>query len=232
VQGAALELRGKVAAVAAHLFEASPDDIEIVDGVISVRGTPARSRTLADVAKVAYHDLDALPPGTEPGLEVLTRYKAPLPFVFSNACHICTVEIDPVTGRVGVLRYVVSEDCGVMINPAIVEGQIAGGAVQGIGGALLEHFVYDEQGNPLTTTFLDYLLPTAADVPTIEYGHIETPASTPGHHKGVGEGGAIGAPAAVANAVNDALAPFGIRHLDMPLSAARIWAAMHKEAQA
>ena len=102
------------------------------------------------------------------------------------------------------LRYIVSEDCGVMINPAIVEGQIAGGVVQGIGGVLLEDFVYDEQGNPLTTTFLDYLLPTAADVPTIEYGHIETPASTPGDYKGVGEGGAIGAPAAVANAVNDA----------------------------
>ena len=120
----------------------------------------------------------------EPGLEVLKRYKSDLPFVFSNACHMCTVEIDPATGAVRLLRYVVSEDCGVMINPSVVEGQIAGGAVQGIGGALLEDFVYDDHGNPLTTTFLDYLLPTAADVPTIEYGHIETPASTPGPLQG------------------------------------------------
>jgi aerobic carbon-monoxide dehydrogenase large subunit len=123
---------------------------------------------------------------------------------------------------VRVLRYVVSEDCGVMINPAIVEGQIAGGAVQGLGGALLEHFVYDDQGNPLTTTFLDYLIPTAADVPEIEYGHIETPASTPGSYKGVGEGGAIGAPAAVANAVNDALALCGAHLSEAPFTPAKI----------
>jgi len=116
----------------------------------------------------------------------------------------------------------VSEDCGVMINPSVVEGQIAGGAVQGIGGALLEDFVYDEQGNPLTSTFLDYLLPTATDVPDIEYGHIETPASTPGHYKGVGEGGAIGAPAAVANAVNDALALVGAHAATAPFTPARV----------
>src|SRR5262249_16838449 len=109
-----------------------------------------------------------------------------------------------------------------MINPSIVEGQIAGGAAQGIGGALLEDFVYDDQGTPLTTTFLDYLLPTAADVPAIEYGHIETPASTPGNFKGVGEGGARGAPAAVANAVNDALALVGARVTTAPFSPARV----------
>ena len=134
---------------------------------------------------------------------------------------LCTVEIDPHTGAVTLLRYIVSEDCGVMINPSVVEGQIAGGAVQGIGGALLEDFVYDEQGNPLTSTFMDYLLPTATDVPEIEYGHIETPASTPGHYKGVGEGGAIGAPAAVANAVNDALALVGAHVADGTVHARR-----------
>ncbi len=222
VQGAAQDLRTKVVEIAAHLLEAAPDDIDVVDGVASVRGTPSRSRTFTDIARVAYLELGALPPGMEPGLEVLKRYTSDLPFVYSNACHACTVEIDRDTGTVRILRYVVSEDCGVMINPSVVEGQIAGGAVQGIGGALLEDFVYDEQGNPLTTTFLDYLLPTAADVPDIEYGHIETPASTPGHYKGVGEGGAIGAPAAVANAVNDALALVGAHVATAPFTPTRI----------
>jgi aerobic carbon-monoxide dehydrogenase large subunit len=228
IREAALEMRAKVTEIAAHLLEASPEDLEIVDGVISVLGTPSRGRSLADVAKVAYHDLALLPAGMEPGLEVLKRYQASTPFVYSNACHICTVEIDPTTGEMKVLRYVVSEDCGVMINPSIVEGQIAGGVAQGLGGALLEHFVYDEQGNPLTTTFLDYLLPTAADVPAIEYGHVETPASTPGHYKGVGEGGAIGAPAAVANAVNDALAQVGAHLYEGPFTPARIVAALEE----
>jgi carbon-monoxide dehydrogenase large subunit len=230
VRGAALQLRDKVASVAAHLLEASSDDLEIADGVISVRGTPARARTFADVARAAYHDLGTLPVGMEPGLEVVHRYHGPLPFVFSNACHLCTVEIDRVTGAVQVLRYIVSEDCGVMINPAIVEGQVAGGVAQGLGGALLEHFVYDDAGNPLTTTFLDYMLPTATDAPEIEYGHIETPAPTPGHYKGVGEGGAIGAPAAVANAVNDALALVGAHILEGPFTPARIVAALQEVA--
>jgi carbon-monoxide dehydrogenase large subunit len=190
--------------------------------VISVRGTPTKSTTVAAVARAAYLDVPSLPPGMEPGLEVLRRYKADLPFAYSNACHVATVAVDPATGVVQLLRYVVSEDCGVMINPSVVEGQIAGGAVQGIGGALLEDFVYDDNGNPLTTTFLDYLLPTACDVPEIEYGHIETPAPTPGSYKGVGEGGAIGAPAAVANAVNDALAQAGARLTVAPFTPSRI----------
>jgi carbon-monoxide dehydrogenase large subunit len=226
IQGAAQTLRAKVVAIAAHLLEAAPEDIDVVDGVASVRGTPSRSRTVAEVAHAAYLDLGSLPPGLEPGLEVLERYKSDLPFLFSNACHVCTVEIDRDTGVVTLLRYVVSEDCGVMINPAIVEGQIDGGAVQGIGGALLEDFVYDEHGNPLTSTFLDYLLPTASEIPTIEHGHIETPAATPGHYKGVGEGGAIGAPAAVANAVNDALALVGAHLATAPFTPSRIVAAL------
>lgn len=226
IQLAAQELRGKVAELAAHLLEASADDIEIADGIITVRGTPTKTKTIAEVAHAAYLDVGSLPPGAEPGLEVLRRYRTDMPFLFSNACHMCTVEIDPATGGVRLLRFVVSEDCGVMINPSVVEGQIAGGAVQGIGGALLEDFVYDPDGNPLTTTFLDYLLPTASDVPSLEYGHIETPASTPGHYKGVGEGGAIGAPPAVANAVNDALALVDAKVLEAPFTPGRIVAAL------
>jgi carbon-monoxide dehydrogenase large subunit len=222
VRTAAQELRGKVAAIAAHLLEAAPEDIEIVDGMARVLGTPTRARTIAEIAHTAYLDLGSLPPGVEPGLEVLTRYKSDALFVFSNACHVCTVEIDPNSGVVTFLRYVVSEDCGVMINPSVVEGQIAGGAVQGIGGALLEDFVYDDNGNPLTSTLVDYLLPTATDVPDIEYGHVETPGSTPGDYKGVGEGGAIGAPAAVANAVNDALSLVGASVAIAPFTPGRI----------
>jgi aerobic carbon-monoxide dehydrogenase large subunit len=222
IQLAAQDLHGKLVQIAAHQLEAAPDDIEITDGVAHVRGTPVRARTLREIARSAYFELASLPPGMEPGLEVLKRYRTEFPFLFSNACHICTVEVDPVTGAVRLLRFVVSEDCGVMINPSVVEGQIAGGVIQGLGGALLEEFIYDPEGNPLTTTFLDYLLPTASDVPRIEYGHIETPATTPGGYKGVGEGGAIGAPAAVANAVNDALALVGAGVLEAPFKPSRI----------
>jgi carbon-monoxide dehydrogenase large subunit len=127
-----------------------------------------------------------------------------------------------VTGKVTLLRYIVSEDCGPMINPSVVEGQIAGGTVQGIGGALLERLAYDEEGNPVSTTFMDYLLPTTGDVPEIEYGHIDTPGPGPGGYKGVGEGGAIGAVPAVVNAVADALAPLGVRITRLPLTPAAI----------
>jgi carbon-monoxide dehydrogenase large subunit len=146
--------------------------------------------------------------------------------MFSNACHMCTCEVDPATGKVSLLRYVVSEDCGVMINPMVVEGQIAGGVVQGVGGVLYEHAIYDDDGNPLATTFLDYLLPTAAEAPTIEYGHVETPAATPGGHKGMGEGGAIGSPPAVFNAVADALRPLGVKLDRSPLGPSQLLAAM------
>jgi carbon-monoxide dehydrogenase large subunit len=138
--------------------------------------------------------------------------------MWSNAAHGATVEVDPATGKVEILRYVVSEDCGRMINPNIVDGQVHGGVAQGIGGVLYEENVYDADGNPLASTFLDYLLPTAPDVPEFEYGHIVTPSERPGGFKGMGEGGAIGAPAAVVNAVNDALAHLGITLTRQPLS--------------
>jgi carbon-monoxide dehydrogenase large subunit len=161
-----------------------------------------------------------------PGLEATGRYRAQAPIIWANATHVCTCEVDVVTGRVTLLRYIVAEDCGPMINPTIVEGQIAGGTVQGIGGALYEHLAYDEDGNPLATTFMDYLLPTATEVPVIEYGHVESPAPGPGGYKGVGEGGAIGAPPAVVNAVADARSPFGVELTRLPLTPAAIVAAL------
>ena len=224
-RAASLEVRDKVLEIAAHLLEAAPEDLDLDDGRVSVRGTPTRGVTVAEVAAVAYNAPSGLPAELPPGLEATVSYQAP-PITWSNACHVCTVEVDPDTGVVTLLRYVVSEDCGVMINPMIVEGQIAGGVVQGIGGVLYEHLVYDDQGNPLTTTFLDYLVPTATEVPDIEYGHIETRSPTPGGHKGMGEGGAIGSPPAVFNAVADALALRNAKITEQPLTPSRILEAL------
>jgi len=211
-------LRERIVAIVAQKFEAALEDIEVAGSWASVRGTPSIGMTLQEVARVAYFDPHSLPPGQQAGLEASARYTTKPGSIWVNASHLCTCEVDVATGHVELLRYIVSEDCGPMINPNVVEGQIAGGTVQGIGGALLEHLVYDEDGNPLATTFMDYLLPTAAEIPLIEYGHIETPSPGPGGYKGVGEGGAIGAPPAVINAVADALAPLGVTVTRMPLS--------------
>ena len=209
-------LRERIVAIAAHQLEAAPDDIELGDGKAFVRGTPAGGVAIADIAALSYFETHKLPPGTPSGLEASERYTKSMMPVWANATHVCTVEVDVATGKVTIVRYIVAEDCGPMINPTVVEGQIAGGTVQGIGGALLEELAYDDDGNPVTTTFMDYLLPTAADVPTIEYGHgVVTPSSGPGGYKGVGEGGAIGAPPAVINAVADAL---GVDVSRLPLS--------------
>jgi carbon-monoxide dehydrogenase large subunit len=224
---AALKVRAKAIEIAAHALEAAPDDLEIAGGRISVVGTPGRGIDLAEVAQLAYIRPDGLPPGMEMGLEGQARFTPTAPFTWSNSCHACICEVDEVTGAVTLQRFVVSEDCGVMINPTVVEGQIAGGVAQGIGGVLYEHMPYDEDGNPLSTTFLDYLLPTAAEVPVIEYGHIETPATTNvGGYKGMGEGGAIGSPPAVINAVADALAHLGARVNRQPLGPADVVAAI------
>lgn len=225
---AARELRTKVLQVAAELLEAAPEDLDIDLGVVTVRGNPGASVTMQQVAERAYGGHLTLPADIRPGLNTSYRINAPAT-TFSNATHAAIVEVDPRTGAVEVLRYVVSEDCGNMINPMVVEGQIAGGVVQGIGGVFYEHFIYDADGNPLTATFLDYLLPTAAEVPELEYGHVITPASTPGGFKPMGEGGAINSPAALMNAVRDALAPFGARVVDQPLTPDRVLAMMRKQ---
>jgi len=225
VAESASALREQLLALAGHHLEAAVEDLELAgDGRVSVRGTPSIGVTYAELAHLAHASPEALPPGTPPGLEATGCYTAAVPQVWTNATHVCTCEVDVATGQVQLLRYIVGEDCGPMINPNVVEGQIDGGTVQGIGGALLEHLVYDESGNPVTTTFLDYLLPTATDVPMIEHVHVETPSAGPGGYKGVGEGGAIGAPPAVINAVADALAPFGVTITEQPLSPSRILA--------
>ena len=222
VRETATILRERIVAIAAHKLEAAVEDIELANSRANVRGAPSVGISLAEIAALAYFDPYSLPPGVPAGLEASARYTTHAGSIFVNATHLCTCEVDVVTGQVTLLRYIVSEDCGPMINPSVVEGQIAGGTVQGIGGALFEHLAYDEEGNPVTTTFMDYLLPTASDVPLIEYGHIETPSQGPGGFKGVGEGGAIGAPPAVVNAVADALSPFGVSLTRLPLTPSRI----------
>ncbi len=218
---AAAVLRERLVAMAAQDLEAAVEDIELVGSRASVRGTPSIAVTVAELAARAYFAPHSLPAGVPAGLESTARYTTS-GSIFVNATHLCTCEVDVATGEVTLLRYIVSEDCGPMINPNVVEGQIAGGTVQGIGGALYEHLEYDDAGNPVTTTFMDYLLPTTTEVPIIEYGHVETPSRGPGGYTGVGEGGAIGAPPAVVNAVADALAPFGVVVTDLPLTPSRI----------
>ncbi|MDQ1424216.1 MAG: aerobic carbon-monoxide dehydrogenase large subunit [Acidimicrobiaceae bacterium] len=228
---ASAKVRAKMFEIAAHALEAAREDLEVAGGRISVTGTPSKGMTITEVAHIAYLQPASLPPGMELGLEAQARYTPNSPFTWSNSCHACVCEVDPVTGAVTILRYVVSEDCGVMINPDVVEGQIAGGVVQGIGGVLYEHMAYDENGNPLSTTFVDYLLPTAAEVPIVEYGHIETRATTnPGGFKGMGEGGAIGSPPSVINAVADALAHLGVHLTGQPLSPGNVVAAIEEAA--
>jgi carbon-monoxide dehydrogenase large subunit len=228
IREAATILCDRLREIAAHRLEAAVADIELADSRAHVRGTPAIGISFAELAAIAYFEPQSLPPGVPAGLEASARYTAAAPSIWVNASHVCTCDVDIETGGVTLLRYIVSEDCGPMINPAVVEGQIAGGVTQGIGGVLYEHLAYDVDGNPLATTLMDYLVPSAAEIPAIEYGHIETPSPGPGGFKGVGEGGAIGAPPAVVNAVADALAPFGVTVTRLPLTPSRIVALLNE----
>ncbi|MBX5466135.1 MAG: xanthine dehydrogenase family protein molybdopterin-binding subunit [Firmicutes bacterium] len=232
--GAALEaatkLREKVLAIASHLLEAAVEDLEIGDGAVAVKGVPARRVTLGEIGRVAYWIPGKMPPGMEMGLEASSRYVPP-PMTFSNGCHAVVVEVDPDTGRVKVLRYVVVEDCGTMVNPNIVEGQIVGGVAQGVGAVFLEEMGYSDDGQPWATTLMDYHLPLASDVPTVECLHLETPSSTPGGMKGMGESAMVAAPAALIGAVEDALSPYGVRFQRLPLTPERVWQAIQAASQ-
>ncbi|MGB8390087.1 xanthine dehydrogenase family protein molybdopterin-binding subunit [Mycobacterium sp.] len=222
VNEVATMLRKQIVAIAAHYLGAEESQIEFAGSRASVRDDSSKSVSFADLAYRAYYEPQQLPAGMSASLEATARYTSQAPFTWANATHACTCEVDVKTGHVTLTRYIVSEDVGPMINPNVVEGQIAGGTVQGIGGALLENFVYDDDGNPLSSTFVDYLLPTATEVPPIEFGHVEIPGPGVGGYKGVGEGGAIGSTPAVINAINDALAPLGVTLTRLPASPAAI----------
>ena len=192
------------------------------DGVAWVRGAPDRRVSVAQIARAAYLGARRLPKGLEPGLEA-TRYYDPYIGTAANATHLAVVDVDCELGAITLSRYIVVEDCGRIINPTIVEGQAIGGVAQGVGAALLEELVY-EGGQLLTGSLMDYLIPTAVEMPNVEVVHLEHPSpSTLGGFKGVGEGGTIGAPAAVANAVADALAPLGIEISEMPITPERFF---------
>ena len=218
VERAAVAVRRKLLELAAARLEANVADLELRDGWVSVRGLPTRGVTVTELAQLAYSPPPGgLPTDLEPGLEAARFFDPPGP-TFSGAVHVAAVEVDRDTGRVAVLRYVVVEDCGPVMNPMIVEGQIHGALAQGIGEALGERLVYDDTGQLLTGTLMDYALPIAAALPSFTLGHLETPSPlTPGGHKGMGEGGTVGAPAAIANAVADAVRPLGIPITALPI---------------
>lgn len=222
VNEAGTMLRRQIVAMAAARLEVGEDEIELAGSKAVVREDPSKNVSFADIAYRSYYEPSQLPPGMPATLEATARFTSQAMIHWANATHACTCEVDVQTGHVTLTRYIVSEDVGAMINPNVVEGQIAGGTVQGIGGALLENMVYDDDGNPLSSTFVDYLLPTATEVPPIEYGHVEIPGPGIGGYKGVGEGGAIGATPAVINAINDALAPLGVTLTRLPASPAAI----------
>ncbi|HEX9821562.1 MAG TPA: xanthine dehydrogenase family protein molybdopterin-binding subunit [Methylomirabilota bacterium] len=220
---AARRVREKIEKIAAHMLEAAPADLAIEGGTIAVRGAPGRTLTVTDVAGLAYRPAGGtLPPGVDPALEA-TQYYDPPPATFSNGSHVAVVEVDPETGQVTLVRHVVVEDCGRIVNPMIVDGQTHGAVAQGIGNALYEEIAYDAAGQPLTTTFMDYLIPGALDVPPLAIVHMETPpAVSVSGFKGMAEGGTIGSTAAIANAVADALAPLGIEVRELPLTPDRV----------
>jgi carbon-monoxide dehydrogenase large subunit len=223
---AARKIRDKGKLIAAHLLEASPDDIEWKDHKFQVKGVPAKSKTMAEIAFAAYTNH---PQGMEAGLEAVDYYDPPnLTYPFGS--YICVVDIDRGTGEVKVRRFIAVDDCGTIINPMIVEGQIHGGLTMGLAPALYEQINYDENGNIQGGTFMDYLLPTAMETPNWETAKTTTPSP---HHpigaKGVGESATVGAPAAIANAVIDALAHLGVRHIDIPITPWKVQAILKEK---
>jgi aerobic carbon-monoxide dehydrogenase large subunit len=217
-------IAARVKAIAAALLEVSPSDLVLQEGQVRVEGTDRRM-SLAEIAHVWYRKPQLLPADVDPaGLEATAGYKAKVDTgTFSYACHAAAVAVDTETGQVQILDYVIVEDGGTLVNPLIVDGQVFGGTAQGIGTALYEEMPFDAQGQPLATTLADYLLPSATEVPAIRIDHIETPSPyTRFGQKGIGEGGAIAPPAAIANAVNDALAPLGVEITESPLTPRRI----------
>ncbi|HEY7554982.1 MAG TPA: xanthine dehydrogenase family protein molybdopterin-binding subunit [Candidatus Binatia bacterium] len=220
---ASARLKEKVLRLAAHLLEANSDDLQLSGGKVSVRGMPQRAISFSELARAAVPGwASKLPEGLEPGLEA-TFYFVPATVTWANAAHVAVIEVDIETGGIKLLDYVVSHDAGKLINPLLVEGQIHGGVAQGIGAALFEEICYDSNGQLLNGSFMDYLLPGAMEVPKIKLVHLESPSPlNPLGIKGLGEGGAIAPPAAIANALADALRPFAVQVKDIPLSPHRV----------
>jgi aerobic carbon-monoxide dehydrogenase large subunit len=215
-------LREKVLNVASHLLEAAPSDLVANNGSVSVAGTD-RSVSFRDVARAVYSEMGRLPPEARDELAATKSYD-PIFGTTTCATHIAALEIDPETYVVRIERFVVSEDCGTIVNPQIVDGQVHGGVAQGVGAALYEEVVYDPEGQIQTASLADYLVPAASEIPSIEVVHLETKSPTSlGGYRGMGEGGTIGAPAAIANALADALSPFDIQINELPATPERLF---------
>ena len=221
----ARKVRERARIVAAAMLEVSPDDLEWAAGKWQVRGDPEQARNLAEIAMAAHSALE-LPDGIEGHLDAETVYNPPN-LTYPFGAYICVTDVDPGTGQVSLRRFIAVDDCGVQINPMIVEGQVHGGLADGLGMAMMQVIAFDENGNCLGGSFMDYLLPTSVECPSWELGETVTPSP---HHpigaKGIGESATVGSPPAVVNSVLDALRPFGVRHADMPLTPANVWSAI------
>ena len=223
---AARKLRDKAKKIAAYLLEVSEDDLEWEPGKFSIKGAPEKSKTIQEIVFAAYTNH---PQGMEAGFEA-THYYDPPNLTFPSGAYICVVDIDPGTFEIKVRRFVAIDDCGNIINPMIVQGQVHGGLTQGIAPAMYEELLYDDDGNILNGTLMDYLVPTAVESPSWETGHTITPSP---HHpigaKGVGESPTVGAPPAIANAICDALKPYGITHMDIPITPFKIFKTLQEK---
>jgi carbon-monoxide dehydrogenase large subunit len=223
VHRAALLLADKAKRAAAAMWKVAPDEVELIDGRVRAVGLQGHEVTLAHIA----HALSgvpglALPGNLPPGLAASVDFQ-PKAMVYNNGTHVCEVEVDVATGHVAITRYVVVHDCGRMINPMMVEGQVLGAVAHGIGSTLFERMQYDANGQPVTATYADYLLPTADVVPRIEIHHMESPSPfNPLGSKGAAESGTIGALAAIVSAIEDALKPFGVKITDLPVTPAKL----------
>ncbi|MGH9784766.1 MAG: xanthine dehydrogenase family protein molybdopterin-binding subunit, partial [Terriglobia bacterium] len=220
------KIKLKMTELGAHLLEINPKSAVWRDAKLVSKSSAKKSTTFQEIVRAAYSAKN-LPPGMEPGLDA-TSYFSPQNFTFPFGTHLCAVEIDSETGEVEIVKYVAVDDCGRAVNPMMVEGQVHGGIAQGIGQALYEEAVYDDNGQLRTSEFMDYVVPKAGQLPVYTCDRTETPTNVnPLGAKGVGEAGTIGATPAVVNAVLDALAPYGVTSLDMPLKPEKVWRVLH-----
>jgi len=221
----ARKVRDRARIVAGAMLEVSPEDLTWVKGRWHVKGDPEQGATIQEIAMAAHGSVD-LPDGIEAGLDAETVYNPPN-LTFPFGAYICVVDIDPDTAKVTVRRFLAVDDCGTRINPMIIEGQVHGGLTDGVGMALMELIAFDEEGNCLGGSLMDYLIPTAREVPDWETDFTVTPSP---HHpfgaKGIGECATVGSPPTIVNAICDALKPYGVRHVDMPCTPSRVWEAM------
>jgi carbon-monoxide dehydrogenase large subunit len=219
------KIKEKARTLAAHELEVAEDDLDFESGRFTVKGAPDKARTISELAVSAWHAHN-LPAGFEPNLEATAVWDPPN-FTWPGGTHVCVAEVDTETGEVEIVKYVAVDDCGTVINPMIVEGQVHGGVAQGIAEALFEEAIYDEQGNLMTSSMTQYLIPAATEMPTFTLGSTVTPSTTnPLGVKGIGEAGTIASPPAVVNAVIDAVSHLGVTHIEKPTSPERVWRAI------